>query len=334
MKNNIRKKILVSVIMSVYNETEKEIIEAVNSVLEQDFNGFEFIIVNDRPGIVWIKELLDVLAAKDSRIIVLSNEKNIGLALSMNKAAEIAKSDILVRMDADDISLTTRFSKQYDLMMSKGYDLICTNYTNIDIESKSINSLKPVLRYYDSDRLPYVVSNSSYIHHPTVMIKKSIFDKVGGYRNFPCSQDRDLWLRLLDEKCSFFMIDEVLLLYRIRDNSIGRSKRLLQHLTINYIEELFLQRINKGVDYFSESEYIAYLDKYSISSKSVENNYLKATSFAQIAKVHSEGNNRLGAFLYRVLTFLTSSVYRNNFILKVLNKQKIKSYIKSTYSIN
>ena len=76
----------ISVLMSVYNESERELKESVDSILNQSYKNFEFIIVNDNPNNINLKLMLNRFASKDNRIKIIENEKNIGLAMSMNKA--------------------------------------------------------------------------------------------------------------------------------------------------------------------------------------------------------------------------------------------------------
>ena len=92
----------ISVLISIYKEPEVYIAEAVKSILNQTLSDIEIIIVNDNPQRKEIKGF--VSSFNDERIIFIQNEKNLGLALSMNKAAEYATAPYLARMDADDIA--------------------------------------------------------------------------------------------------------------------------------------------------------------------------------------------------------------------------------------
>ena len=98
----------VSIIMSVYNG-EKYLQEAIESILNQSYSGFEFIIVNDG-STDYTEEILNEYT--DSRIVRINNQENIGLARSLNRAIETAHGELIARMDADDISAPDRFEKQ------------------------------------------------------------------------------------------------------------------------------------------------------------------------------------------------------------------------------
>ena len=107
---------IISVIMSVYNEPLDWVQESIDSILQQTFGNFEFIIINDNPN---NKELFDFLITnkiKDNRIIIINNDENIGLTKSLNKGLERAKGEYIARMDADDISLPERLEKQINFL--------------------------------------------------------------------------------------------------------------------------------------------------------------------------------------------------------------------------
>lgn len=99
----------VSVLMSVYNETLNELAESIDSILNQTYKLFEFIIVNDNPTREDLKEILINYQNKDNRIKIIESKENIGLAMSLNKAFDISTGNILVRMDADDMMLVYNY---------------------------------------------------------------------------------------------------------------------------------------------------------------------------------------------------------------------------------
>ena len=100
---------LVSVIMSNYNTPEEYLRESIESILNQTYSHIEFIIVDDCST----DNSLNVIKSyKDDRIVLIENTENLGLTKSLNKALKQAKGEFVARMDADDISLPTRFEKQ------------------------------------------------------------------------------------------------------------------------------------------------------------------------------------------------------------------------------
>ena len=104
----------VSVLTPIYNTEPEHLRQAIESILNQTFTDFEFIILNDRP---WNTEIEDiVLAYKDARIKYVKNDKNIGISKSRNKLLSLASGEYLAIFDHDDISLPTRLEKQVDFL--------------------------------------------------------------------------------------------------------------------------------------------------------------------------------------------------------------------------
>lgn len=312
----------ISVLMSIYNESEKELNESIASVLNQTYRDFEFIIVNDNPQNEELKTILKKWINIDERIKIIENKRNIGLALSLNKAAEIAKGKYLARMDADDISLKDRFEKQVAYLEKNSYmDLVCSNFYFINDRSQIIDRK---FDYFSTKQLKRLLTVWNTVHHPTVMMKKTSFLEVGGYRDFPCAQDYDLWLRMLNNNCNFYMLHEKLLKYRIRENSTTSSKRLLQVLTMNYIKQLNKERLKKGFDCYSEANYRNYL----ISKKYFDDNYTKdlinKRKIFRNIQANIRERNYFKAILRLLYLIYVSDYFRNRFFtvleFKILNK--------------
>ena len=315
----------ISVLMSVYNESENEIKESIDSILRQTFTSFEFIIVNDNPQRGDLPLLLNYYNQLDSRIVILTNEYNIGLALSLNKAANIAKTDIFARMDADDISNPNRFALQYEVISKKSYDLVFSNYEFINEESSLIPWENSYIGYSTEDisrLLPY----TSIIHHPTVMMTRDIFERTGGYRNFPCAQDQDLWLRMWEKGGRFYMIDHKLLKYRVRKNSVSKLKKLQQKLTVDYIQDLFLMRLKNGMDNYSEKNYNTYIINNCVNNVNKIAEMHKYTIILLKAQKLKKNKNYVLSTLLRARVLIFSSIFRKSYLKKFKIKYAIKKY--------
>ena len=260
---------MISVLSSVYNETLAEIRESIDSILSQSYEDFELIVVLDRPDYAEGLALLQEYAAKDQRVKVLVNEKNIGLALSMNYAAENAKGEYFLRMDADDVCYPGRFQMQIDAIAGSDYDLICGNYDFMDENGEFLPQKPPV---YTDSQLNTLLSYRNIIHHPTVIMKAEAFWKAGGYRNYPCSQDYDLWLRMKCNGCKMHMMPEKLIKYRVRQASTTVQKRYKQSCTIEYIRKLYEQKNNLAG--YSYEGYLAYLEKRGVNDPGANENFV------------------------------------------------------------
>lgn len=308
-----------SVLMSIYNETESQIRESVESILSQTLCDFEFIIVLDNPERKDVDAILD--SYNDERIILIKNEKNIGLALSMNKAASKAHSDIFARMDADDIAAYDRLQKEYELLTSGNYDFVFSNYSLIDEQSKTLKS-EYEKKMYKPVELPYIISlNASVIHHPTVMFTKTIFDKVGGYRNFPCSQDFDLWLRMQEAGCRFIQLSDNLLKYRVNSNSVTARKWFQQKLTILYIFELSIQRLKFGKDNYSLENYQLFLQENGVNSAILSERHRKAQQLLSKAYAARQRGDKVTSFLFRMIAFISCKLLRKHYLNTRLKKK-------------
>lgn len=312
--------IKVSVLMSVYNESKNEIALSIQSILNQTLSDIEFIIVNDNPNNIEISNILEYYRNIDERIIIIENEVNLGLAMSLNKAANVARAPFLARMDADDISELTRLSKQYEVMIENDYDLTCTNYSFIDEKS---NYIERKANYYTSKQIEDLLPLDNVIHHPTVMVKKIIFKKLNGYRNFLSAQDYDLWLRFHFEGCRFYMLEDILLKYRIRDNSVSLRNRSQQICTITYIRNQYLKKLREGEDNYSYNSYLYYLDKKKYLNK--KKNYKVNYYFDILVKSQEllEEKKYFIILLLKLKVFLRCDVLRNDYI----SKNKMKLYL-------
>lgn len=316
---------VISVLMSIYNENAEEIVEAIESIQSQTFSSFELIIVLDNPKEKSLNEIAKKYKKNDYRIRIIENEKNIGLAMSMNKAAKIAKGKYLARMDADDISCSDRLEKEYKILSSGKYDLVCSRYEYIDEKSDSIMDMNKTSNYYDSNYIYQKLPIKSVIHHPTVMFTKRIFDLVGGYRDFPCSQDYDLWLRFRNVKATFYMIDEILLKYRIRSSSISVKRKLQQQITIEYIRDLFIERLKNGSDSFSKENYKRYIYKYLKNEEKNMNDLIKGSKMLRKANEHIFGGKKIRGTVIKIYVFLTNPMYRHIYTKLIFCMYKINN---------
>lgn len=313
----------ISVLMSTYNESEKELNESINSILNQTFKDFEFIIVNDNPKNADLKIILKKWAGIDKRIKIIENQENIGLAMSLNKAAEVAKGKYLARMDADDISITNRFDKQlFTIEKNINIDMVCSDILYIDEDSKIIENKS--INFNKSQNLNKIIAVWNVIHHPTVLLPKNIFCLLGGYRDFPCSQDYDLWLRLITYNYKIFIINEPLLKYRIRSNNISSAKRFLQVITAEYIKLLYKERIKKGTDSYSKDNYRKYLENRKYFNNSYKIELEEKRKLLKLSRENFRNKKYINACMQLIYLLSTSSYFRDRIKIIILIKLTVK----------
>ncbi|MDH5661482.1 MAG: glycosyltransferase [Elusimicrobiota bacterium] len=213
--------VMISVIMSVCNE-EEHVSEATESILDQTFNDFEFIIVNDG-SVDKTYEIIKRHAEIDKRIKIMSHEKREGLAKSLNDGIKIAKGKYIARMDADDISLPERLQRQVEFMeRNPETGAIGSCYQEVD-ESGNILPRKQNPQSWKDIKKALFFYNP--ISHPTTMIRKEILEKTGTYdETFPTSQDYELFSRIA-QFSELRNHDEVLLIRRFPKKMSGGKMR-------------------------------------------------------------------------------------------------------------
>lgn len=247
----------VSVLMSAYNESEDLLSESINSILNQNFHEFEFIIINDNPRNVNMNKTLRKFSKKDPRIKLIINKENIGLQNSLNKGLKYSTSKYIVRMDADDISREDRISKQYEMISNSNYDVVGSSYIRIDEQGNFLDTQN--YNFKDSNEVINQLLFKNILAHPTIIMKKSTLLKAGGYRNIKYAEDYDLWLRLITQKAKFYVLNDHLLKYRVRNSSISNSNRIQQLVTSMYVQNLYIERGSSGEDSFSEKNHKDFL---------------------------------------------------------------------------
>lgn len=211
----------ISVIMSVYNGMPY-LKEAVKSILDQTYKNFEFVIVNDAS----IDETWKYLKTlRDKRIKLIKNSKNLGLALSLNKALKQSFGDYIARMDADDISLPQRLATQLKFMQKNPTVDICGTWTKlIDENDNIIGKVHKAAKDKDIKKMNKYITG---VVHPTWLVKKKVFEKLKGYDSrFDMVEDFDFLLRA--EKFKMANIKKELLLWRSTTNR--RSQKNIQEM--------------------------------------------------------------------------------------------------------
>ena len=126
---------LVSVLMSVRNG-EQTVEKSIKSILNQSYDYLEFLIIDDCSTDSTLGKL-KILEKKDSRISIFTNSENIGLTKSLNKLIKNAKGELIARQDADDISIKSRFEKQFSTLKNNKYD-VCTTRAKIKNSNRKI----------------------------------------------------------------------------------------------------------------------------------------------------------------------------------------------------
>lgn len=304
---------LVSVIMSTYKEEEIFLRQAIESILNQTYKDFEYIIILDNPDNDLHKRIIQEYANHDKRIKFYINEKNMGLTASLNKGLELAKSRYICRMDADDISVNKRIENQKRYLEENGYDLIGGISQMIDENGKSIYSIKKVPT--NMDKIKKALRYNQIISHPTWFGKKEVFDKLNGYRNMPLCEDYDFTLRAVLNGYKISNIDETVLKYRMTSSSISRSNLYEQYLFAKFITKKYSE--NKIADIKEAKQYV---NNHNDDRKAKR--YLKANARFNTALKDIEEKRYFKFIIDGILLTFTSFSYLD----KIYRFVKVSSY--------
>ena len=224
---------MISIIMSTYKEEETLLRESIESILNQTFKDFEFIIILDYPDNNLHKKIIEEYSKIDNRIRFFVNENNLGLTGSLNRGLSLAKGEYIGRMDADDISLPYRLERQLEYIKKNQYDLIGGITQMIDEDGNSIYSIQKVPT--DFNKIKKALRYGQCIAHPTWLGRKEVFDYLNGYRNIPLCEDFDFTLRVVLNGFKISNLNETVLKYRMTKNSISRNNLYDQYLYMKYI---------------------------------------------------------------------------------------------------
>ena len=202
----------ISVLLPVYNGGEY-LQTAIDSILNQTFSDFEFIIINDASTDDSEKV---ILSNTDSRIVYIKNEQNLGLIKTLNKGLDLCKGEYIARMDQDDIANPTRFERQNNVLDHNLEIGVCGTW--FTLFGTRENTVVKHPEYHEQIKIAML--GNCPIGHPTVMLRKN---NVGNLRydvNYQAAEDYEFWSRLV-RITQFHNIQESLLQYRIHNSNMS-----------------------------------------------------------------------------------------------------------------
>lgn len=225
----------VSVLMPAYN-SEKYIAESIESILNQTFTDFEFIIINDGSTDSTAR-IIKKYAKHDNRIKFINHSKNKGLVGVLNEGLGLVRGEYIARMDSDDISLPTRFAKQVAYMdahpecgvLGTAFQMFGDRETII-IHPKHVYIIDLVY--------------GCPVGHPTAMLRKSVMDthEFRYDKNYKHAEDFELWSRMI-MSTEIHNLPEILLNYRWANTNISvvhaeEQKQITQRIKHNILNKL------------------------------------------------------------------------------------------------
>lgn len=216
----------VTVLMSTYNERPAILGEAVESILKQSYVDFELLIINDNPDNGELGTSLSLISSRDSRVRIVTNERNLGLALSLNRGLELAKGNFICRMDADDISEPNRIERQLSYLRSFELDLVGSAMTVIDETGQTLYAAESIP--HSPDAVAKALRFNNCVPHPTWLGKREVFSQ--GYRQIPLCEDYDFLIRAVLQNRKVGNAPERLVRYRMSQESVSRTRLYEQYL--------------------------------------------------------------------------------------------------------
>jgi len=230
------KKVKVSVVTPAYN-AEKFLPEAIESILNQSYQNFEYIVIDDC-SIDKTRKIIQHYGKKDKRIIAVSNEKNLGIAGNRNKGVSLAKGEYLIWQDADDISLPRRIERQVAFMDRHPKVGICGGFLQFFDQS----GLRERRKYASDDKtLRSKIFRYSPVAQPAAIIRKKCLDEAGEYDlNYPPAEDIDMSFRI-GRKYHFANLQETVIYYREHLNSATFRKLKIMELNTLKIRRKYVK---------------------------------------------------------------------------------------------
>jgi len=233
----------ISIIMAVYNERPIYLKKSIESILNQTYTNFEFLIINDNANSE-TSVILQEYAKKDSRIFIILNRKNIGLTKSLNVGIKKSHGRYIARMDSDDISLPNRLSYQLNFIKKTNIDLIGANCNIINSKDVIIKKRRePRPKNY-----ALALFKKSLFAHSTFFGTKKVFKELYD-ENFKTAQDYEFLLRVCGKNYTVSHIYKPLLLYRINPNGISIKKVKQQDISAIKIRILAIIKFKYPIYY-------------------------------------------------------------------------------------
>ena len=207
--------------MAVYN-CEDCVSRSIDSILNQSYQNWEFIICDDCSSDNTYQILKDYESKYPDKIIVIQNEKNSKLSYSLNHCLKYAKGNYVARMDADDVSMPNRFEMQIDfLKKNPQFNLVGTSMSVFDGDEIT------GVRTYKSEPTKLDLRFNSCFAHATIMTYKSVYDSLDGYlvsKRTQRGQDFDLWFRFFSKGYRGANLSDALYIITEDKNALKRKK--------------------------------------------------------------------------------------------------------------
>lgn len=231
----------VSILMPVFN-AEKTLVECLDSILAQTLEEIELVAVNDNST----DRSVEVLRSyNDSRITVIENQQK-GIVSALNLGLQSCRSDLVARMDADDVMYVERLKKQFAVMTDDASITLCATQARKFPEEIINAGYIEYMRWQNACLSSQDIENQIYIEspfaHPSVMFRKDRVMDLGAYKEGEFPEDYELWLRLFDAGEHMMKLDEVLIGWRESDHRLSRTSSRYSDAAFDYLRAKYLAK--------------------------------------------------------------------------------------------
>jgi len=309
----------ISIIMSVKNG-EKFLGKAIESILNQTFINFEFIIVNNDSN-DGTSNILQSYQKKDTRIKILKNSNNESLYEGRTTGINESKFDWFALMDADDECDINRIQEQINFINNTSFEnlgVVSTYGKYINYKNKIIaNRFSGPTNIKAFDKMNS--NNESFsIIDPSIAVNKNIFFKVGGYLNNNIAADIDLFYKIAEEGFLIQTINKPLYYYRVHETSYSVQNSMKQCEITHFLNYNMRQRRSGKKEISEDYFYNNFWNKYSyrIPRKILDysKTYYKISAYSFIQE----------KYLLSLLNIILAFIYSPRYTLKRLYQHIFK----------
>ena len=310
---------LVSILIPIFNG-EKYILETLQSISRQTITNFEVIIINDG-STDHTSAIVQEYASADHRFRLFTRD-NQGMAASLNFAISVSLSDLIVRIDADDLMARNRLERQLAFLDENPSVSVASSYIYL-INNKSKIIGKNQSKYTSMSEIYKTIDKCKPIGipHPGVIAKKNVILEVGGYRGqFWPADDVDLWTRIVEFGGEILIQPEFLTFYRIHSSSVSVDSALKARKVYRWVSLCQKARVS-GIKEPTLDEYESLRSREKFSRKLT----MKLHDYSFLYYKKSASFYSSGHILRALLYFLGAFLLRPQYSLShVFSRLKLK----------
>ncbi|QPK65310.1 glycosyltransferase [Methylomonas sp. LL1] len=314
----------VTIFIPVYNAADF-IYETISSALNQTYEDFEVLIVDDGSTDNSVKIIEEF---GDNRIRVVRNNTNMGRPYTRNLGIELAKGEFLAVLDADDIAMPERISRQVEFL-DQHPDIVAVGTSAYYIDNFEKNEILCEV-ITDSDDISTRIFQTNCFIHSSAMFRKNILVDIGGYNlEYPQAQDYELFLRLC-EHYKLTNINKPLVKYRIHSNQVSQTKLASQRRLANIarLNTYRRQFLNGNLPTGAIEPRVSFFDKLFAKNGTLGSDFLFWIKLYRQLRQHKSADSLI--FPALLAAPLSAEIYKEIYfcILRSSLANKIRWYLK------